>query len=118
MCSLPAHGLGCGDPVVGVEVDLEPLPHPGGDGLGRAPGAALQVLPRPAHISPGETTNNLIPGHKNVAENPGFAGSYFAAGKKRWKLEISNNAELSLTLPITLAIKLPIIRQGATLKEQ
>ena len=42
--SLPAHGLGCCDPVVGVEVDLKPLPHPGGDGLGGTPGSTLQIL--------------------------------------------------------------------------
>ena len=33
-----------------MQVDLEPLPHPGGDGPGRAPGAALNILPRPANI--------------------------------------------------------------------
>ena len=42
--AVPAHGLRPGDPEVRVEVDLEPLPHPGGDGLGGTPGSAFQIL--------------------------------------------------------------------------
>ena len=43
--AVPAHGLRPRDDEVRVQVDLEPLPHPGRDGLGRTPGAALQILP-------------------------------------------------------------------------
>ena len=50
--AIPAHGLGRGDPVVPVQVDLQPLPHPGRDGLGWTPGSSLHVLPGPAHVGP------------------------------------------------------------------
>ena len=42
--AVPAHGLRPGDPEVRVQVDLEPLPHPGGDGLGGTPGSTLEIL--------------------------------------------------------------------------